>query len=321
MIVEVQHETCLTYSDSVTESLAEVRMEPVSDEHQSCRSFSLMIKPGAEVFRYQDGFGNRVHHFNVLSACRTLGVVAASVVETHPANGRLASSRATWPLNLEALEMPCYGFLGFRGPVRATPLLEPLLERLCPNEGCLVGEFVLRVADYIAHHFEYARDVTLASSPIDDLLSQGKGVCQDFTHLMIAVLRSFQIPARYVSGYIHRPNKDSQSHAWVEAWLPDVGWCGIDPTNRTEVNEHFIKVAVGRDFSDVAPNKGVYRGRAEEGILVRVETRALERLPSLQWQEKLPPFEVPLTPVMARSRHALTTAYDDGSQQQQQQQQ
>ena len=98
--------------------------------------------------------------------------------------------------------------------------------------------------------------MTLASSPVDDVLEQGKGVCQDFTHLMIAVLRSFGVPARYVSGYVHRPNKESQSHAWCEVWLPDLGWVGIDPTNDCPVTEHFIKVAVGRDFTDVPPNKG-----------------------------------------------------------------
>ena len=166
-------------------------------------------------------------------------------------------------------------------------------------------------------HFEYARDVTLASSPIDDVLEQGKGVCQDFTHLMIAVLRSFGVPARYVSGYIHRPNKESQSHAWCEAWLPDLGWVGIDPTNDCLVDEHFIKVAVGRDFTDVPPNKGVYRGRARESISVRVETRELERLPSLSWQEQLPPLNVPLTAIRPAPRASADS--EPESQQQQQQ--
>ena len=102
-----------------------------------------------------------------------------------------------------------------------------------PPPGVPLGEWVLSVSQYIQGHFEYARDVTSASSPIDDLLQHQKGVCQDFAHLMIAILRSCGVPARYVSGYIHRPNKDSQSHAWCEVWLPDLGWFGIDPTNGT----------------------------------------------------------------------------------------
>jgi transglutaminase-like putative cysteine protease len=317
MIIEIQHETCLAYSDAVTESMAEFRMEPASDENQSCRSFYLSISPASEVFRYQDGFGNRVHHFNVLNSCQKLRVVAASVVETHPVPSPLAESRVTYPIDLAALDVSGYGFLTLSGPVSPTPLLDPLLERLKPSPGQRIGEFVLEVADYIANSFTYARDVTLATSPIDDLLTQGKGVCQDFTHLMIAILRAYGIPARYVSGYIHRANKESQSHAWCEAWLPEAGWCGIDPTNRTAVDESFVKVAAGRDFSDVSPNKGVYHGRAEECIFVRVETRSLGRLPSLSWQEALPPFEVPLVPIAARFRNG-TPAQNHQSQQQQQ---
>ncbi len=110
--------------------------------------------------------------------------------------------------------------------------------------------------------------------PIDDVLTHGKGVCQDFTHLMIAILRSWDVPARYVSGYIHRTNKESQSHARCEAWLPDLGWVGIDPTNDQLPDERFVKVAIGRDFTDVPPNKGVYRGKAEESILAAWEIEA-----------------------------------------------
>jgi transglutaminase-like putative cysteine protease len=132
---------------------------------------------------------------------------------------------------------------------------------------------------------------------------------------MIAVLRCFEIPARYISGYIHRPNKHSQSHAWCEAWFPDLGWVGLDPTNDRLVDDHFVRVAVGRDFSDVPPNKGVYRGGAAESISVRVETRALEKLPALSWQELLPPLNVPLTAIVSRFRAAPRFVEEDQAQQ------
>jgi transglutaminase-like putative cysteine protease len=150
---------------------------------------------------------------------------------------------------------------------------------------------------------------------VDDVLEQGKGVCQDFTHLMIAVLRSFGVPARYVSGYLHRPNKDSQSHSWCEVWLPELGWVGIDPTNNCQVGDAFIKVAVGRDFADVPPNKGIYRGQAQEEITVRVESRQLDVLPSLSWQEQLPPLNVPLVP-MIRSLPRVVMVVPEGESQQ-----
>jgi transglutaminase-like putative cysteine protease len=317
MILEVQHETRLEYTEAVIESMAEVRMEPASDSDQSCRSFHLAVSPPTELFRYQDGFGNRVHHFNLLPPHAAVRILAASIVETHSRSRDLTSSEAVWPLGLDTMDLGVLDFLRFRGPVRPTPHLSPVLENLRPAAGTRLLQFAMQVAEYIQTRFEYARDVTLATSPIDDLLKQGKGVCQDFTHLMIAVLRSHDVPARYVSGYIHRPGQESQSHAWCEVWLPDLGWLGIDPTNNRLVNEHFIKVAIGRDFSDVPPNKGIYRGQAQEQIFVRVETRELDRLPSLSWQEQLPPLHAPLTAILPRTRWG--TGLEDESQEQQQQ--
>jgi transglutaminase-like putative cysteine protease len=317
MILEVQHETRFEYTEPVAEWMTEVRMEPGSSADQSCHSFHLAVSPPAELFRFQDGFGNRVHHFNLPAVSRSVSLLAASVVETHPRPRDPLFSSATYPLALDDAPLEVLDFLLCRGPVAPTPRLAPLLQDLQPRTGTRLGSFVCDVCHYVHTHFEYARDATLATSPIDDLLEHGKGVCQDFTHLMIALLRSFEVPARYVSGYIYRPNKESQSHAWCEVWLPDVGWFGIDPTNDRPAGDHFVAVAVGRDFSDVPPNKGVYRGRGQESIFVRVETRELERLPSLSWQEQLPPLNVPLTAIVP-SRSRLRAADSGDSEQQQQ---
>jgi len=316
MILEIQHETRFDYTETVKESVTEVHMEPVSDEHQTCRSFHLDVGPATQQFRYQDGFGNTVHHFDILGGHDQVRILAASLVETHPRSVDLDQSKTVWLLVPDSARLEALDFLRFRGPIQPTPLLDPLLQQLRPAHGTPLGPFVKSVSHYIHTHYQYARDVTLANSPIDHLLQEGKGVCQDFTHLMIALLRSFNIPARYVSGYIHRPKKESQSHAWCEAWLPDLGWVGVDPTNDCVIQDHFVKVAVGRDFSDVPPNKGVYRGRGEESISVRVESRALERLPSLSWQHQLPPFDVPLTAIAGRMSLSPAPA-DEESQQQQ----
>lgn len=317
MILEVQHETRLEYSEPVSESIAEVRMEPASDAAQSCRSFHLAVTPPAAVARYTDGFGNRVHHFNVMPAHVEVRVLSASVVQTHPPGWDLSRCLARYPFEPPADQLELYDFLHLRGPARPTPMLTPLLDALRPAAGAPLPEVVLAVCRHIHAHFEYAPRVTLASSPIDDVLRHGKGVCQDFTHLMIALLRSFAIPARYVSGYVHRPGKESQSHAWCEAWLPGLGWVGLDPTNDRLVDECFVKVAIGRDYSDVPPNKGVYRGKGTETISVRVSTRPLEALPSLAWQEQLPPLDVPLTAIVSARRALEMVAEDDASQQQQ----
>ncbi len=316
MILEVQHETRFEYTEAVAEWVSEVRMEPASDARQSCHSFHLAVSPAAEAYRYQDGFGNHVHHFNLLAIRGQVRILAASIVETAPEPCGSAASVATYPCDLGDARLEALDFLKFRGPIRPGPRLVRLVETLRPARGARLAEAVARIGTYIHDHFEYARDVTLASSPIDDVLEHGKGVCQDFTHLMIAVLRSLGVPARYVSGYIHRPDKQSQSHAWCEALLPDAGWVGIDPTNDCPADEYFVKVATGRDFTDVPPNRGVFRGRAEESIFVRVETRQMERVPSLSWQEQLPPLNVPLTAIV--SPRPARRGDDEGAEQQQQ---
>ena len=317
MILEIQHETEMEYSLPVSEWLCELRMEPVSDGGQRCHSFQISVGQPVNLCQYLDGFGNRVHHFNLLRPPMTLRILAASVVETEDNGiGPMASqttfsaggSADDWQLPIETLD-----YLPLRGPVQATPLLKPLLAELRPPPRLRVGMWVCQVAESIRGRFEYAGDVTDASSPIEHLLSRGKGVCQDFTHLMIAILRSYDVPARYVSGYIHRENKESQSHAWCEVWLPDIGWTGFDPTNGCPIDRHFVKTAVGRDFTDVPPNKGIYRGVGDERIKVRVATRTLDRLPSLSWHDHLQPLDVPVHSVVR-----TVPQFDDEAEAQQQ---
>lgn len=316
MILEVQHETTMAYSAPVGEWRCELRMEPINDAGQRCHSFQLNVSQPATIHRYRDGFGNRVHHFNLLQPQQTIRLLAASIVETEDAGIGPMASQAVFPADTESLPLETLEYLSLRGPVAATMRLGPHLEQLRPRAGLRIGMWVCQVAEYIRGNFEYARDVTDSGSPIDHLLQYGKGVCQDFTHLMIAILRRNGVPARYVSGYIHRGDRDSQSHAWCEVWLPDLGWSGFDPTNGCPINGHFAKTAIGRDFTDVPPNKGVYRGSGVEQIDVRVGTRVLERLPSLAWHDQLPPLDVPVQSVV-RTAAAGESLFEEQQQQQQ----
>src|ERR1700720_3739446 len=186
MILEIQHETCFDYTEPVKESVTEVRMQPVSDDHQTCQSFHLKVSPATQQFWYDDGFGNSVHHFDILGAHSQVRILAASVVETHPRRHDLDASKASWPLNLDSATLEVLDFLRFRGPVQGTPRLDPLVEELRPQNRTALGPFVFAVSHHIHTHYEYARDVTLVNSPIDHLLEKRKGVCQDFSHLMVA---------------------------------------------------------------------------------------------------------------------------------------
>src|SRR4029079_15644523 len=137
--------------------------------------------------------------------------------------------------------------------------------------------------DLINQRFTYKSGVTTAASPSTEMLEHGAGVCQDFTHLMIGIARALRIPARYVSGYLHPESERfrgyTQTHAWAELYFPSTGWIGFDPANRCMAGEHLVKTAVGRDFRDVPPNKGVYRGQAKEAMGVQVHSEALKQVP------------------------------------------
>jgi transglutaminase-like putative cysteine protease len=195
MILEIQHETRLEYAAPVTEEFTEVRMEPVSDADQSCRSFHLRVAPSADVSRYQDGFKNRVHHFNLHTPHAHVNILAASVVETHPRKVDPRSTPGVVPLAEEALPLETLAYLGSHGPIRPTPLLNPVLDAIRPPTGTNLGAAVALVSRFIKEEFGYAQYVTHASSPIDDVLRERKGVCQDFAHLMIGILRSFGMPS------------------------------------------------------------------------------------------------------------------------------
>ncbi len=145
MILEVQHETRFEYTAPVTETVAEVRMEAASNADQSCRSFALSVSPPAEVFRYQDGLGNSVHHFNVLATHQEVRIRAASVIETHPRPRNLTASRARYPLDVTDADLEVLDFLKMGGPVRPTPLLVPLLEALRPRRNARGGSRVAGV--------------------------------------------------------------------------------------------------------------------------------------------------------------------------------
>ena len=293
-------------------------MEPVSDADQSCHSFHLAVSPATELFRYPGRLRQSRPPLQPAGAARAgahpgrqhrRDASPAARPGRQPGHlSRSTSTRSTWT---------CWTSCSSAARSAARRCWQPLLDALRPEPGHAPGRpGRARSLGYICSHFEYARDVTLASSPIDDVLEHGKGVCQDFTHLMIAVLRSFGVPARYVSGYIHRPNKESQSHAWCEAWLPDLGWVGIDPTNDR---------LVGRAFRQGGGRPRLHRRAAEQGHLsrpgagvdlrARRDARRWNGLPSLSWQEQLPPLNVPLTAILPRP-HGNPVPGDEDQQQQ-----
>jgi transglutaminase-like putative cysteine protease len=142
------------------------------------------------------------------------------------------------------------------------------------DPGKPVMEIVEQCSQYIFTNFQYIKGITNIETTVAEILEHRSGVCQDFAHVMLEILRSLQIPSRYVSGYIC-PNKNGMrgegaTHAWVEAWIPGFGWTGIDPTNNAWVTNHHVKLAVGRNFNDCSPIKGTFKGLARQSLSVFV---------------------------------------------------
>ena len=141
----------------------------------------------------------------------------------------------------------------------------------------ILSRDLLRLSDTLHNSFHYVPGSTSVASPIEHILESGRGVCQDYAHVMIAIARSWGIPARYVSGYLHITGPDGEevqenaTHAWVECLLPELGWVGFDPVNKSVSDERHVRIAVGRDYQDVSPTRGVYRGGGQTRLDVNVQ--------------------------------------------------
>ncbi len=283
MLLKITHETDLSYSDLISESVMELRMAPRQEQDQHRLSFGLAIGPTTSVSSYFDWLGNTVHTFTITPFHKRICIVATSVVETERPGRPVERFKDQWPIGPDSYDYSVYDYLQFGGPIVDSPQLRELTEYLQPREGTALGEIALRMLHLIDDKFKYKKGITNAASPITDVLKNGAGVCQDFSHLMIGLARSLKIPARYVSGFIHpdaqRYRGYTQTHAWCELLFPSAGWIGFDPANRCVVGGNFVKVAVGRDFRDVPPNKGVYRGNAKDSINVAVRSEELENIP------------------------------------------
>jgi transglutaminase-like putative cysteine protease len=280
MLLEIRHVTQYRYDEPVRESVMEVWMQPQRSARQRLVSFALDVDPPAKVFSYADNFGNAVYHFDVPQPHDQLTITARSAVDTQvPQDLPETLDRGEWDrLRSEFVRGDKFDYLQPHGYARDSDALHAFTREVGIDElrhtDPLTAMRELNLAIYNA--FDYEAGVTRADSPIDDVLLARKGVCQDFAHVMIAVCRSWDIPARYVSGYLFtnrsagdRSDPDA-SHAWVEVFLPSLRWVGFDPTNKIEAGERHVVCAVGRDYSDVPPSRGVFKGVAESQLAVGV---------------------------------------------------
>jgi transglutaminase-like putative cysteine protease len=288
MIYSARHVTTFGYDPPIRESVMEVRMQPRSDAQQRCLTFYLDVFPRANVMVYRDFSGNMVHHFDIPRRHARARVTAQAVVEVLPVPVPEAATAGDWE-SLDGL-IATGDFWEFLLPsnyARPSDLLNSFAAEVKIHKCATPLEFVLSLNHTIYQAFQYVPNSTEVDSPIDETLQTRAGVCQDFAHITIALLREYHIPARYVSGYLYHSRQsndrspDSATHAWVEAYVPGPGWIGLDPTNDVLAGERHIRVALGRDYADVPPTRGVYKGEAESELGVTV-TVALADAPPPQ---------------------------------------
>jgi transglutaminase-like putative cysteine protease len=320
LIYSVRHVTTFRYEPAVRESVMEVRMQPRSEANQSCLSFTLDVNPPANITQYRDFTGNTVHHFDIAGSHTEVKVTAQSTVQVQEAGAPRPSEAGDWP-DLDALTAgdDYWEMLLPSQFAHSSEALEQLAKELKCERRLGPLELLTELNEGIYKLFAYVPNSTKVDSPIEDALQTRQGVCQDFAHIMIALVRPLHIPCRYVSGYLfHRETEDGQkdrslegaSHAWVEALVPRLGWIAFDPTNDLIGGDRHIRVAIGRDYADVPPTRGVYKGEAQSELSVAVTVSPSDA----------PPPEPPAPSIVIQSRPVYARVHSRNEQEQQQQQ-
>jgi transglutaminase-like putative cysteine protease len=291
-------------------------MQPRTDFRQRCQSFSINIDPRASMMMYRDFYGNAVHNFDIPERHRVIEVVAQAIVDVLPARDLDAELVGGWnELDERVAQTDYWEMLLPSHFAMPTELLEKLAAELDLRRRGNPLELLQELNGKLYQIFDYAPNTTEVDSPIDHALETRQGVCQDFAHIMIALVRQLKIPCRYVSGYLYHEAKSQDrspvgaTHAWVEAYLGELGWVAFDPTNNLEGCDRHVRVAVGRDYSDVPPTRGVYKGEAESELSVMVTVLPVDA----PEPEEMPPTTV----IRSRSRNAEANAELEQQQQQQ----
>ena len=291
MRFRLTHRTHYRYAGTASESFMEARLTPVHDDRQRLLTRELVTTPASNLHTYTDYFGNIVETFSIVQRHRELMLECRSEVETTPMEPpastldiSVSEARQMW----RGDKLGLFEFLMPSPAVQLSAAVNQLANQFFPP-GVTLGPGLLKFMAWIKETFRYAPDTTQLATPVATVLRTHAGVCQDFAQVMLAVLRSAEIPSRYVTGYIetetqrkaseaHRAPRligASESHAWVEVCLPGGFWWPLDPTNNCIAGERHVKVATGRDYHDATPTRGVFKGTHTEKLSVAVHMQRL----------------------------------------------
>ena len=260
MRIRIEHTPTFTYDQPISEAYTEMRLRPLDGSGQHCLSFILTTEPYGEALKYNDRFGNDVRHFNVIQQHQRVMVSAISEVLT-PADILLP------PEPLSPLDE--YDYLAESHYATTNREIQQFASaHAIPNDPEATA---LALMHAVYTTIKYEKSVTDVSTTAAQSLSLGCGVCQDFSHILLAACRSQGIPARYVSGYLYNTGYQAATHAWVDVHLAGLGWRSLDSTHNQPQNAQYVRVAIGRDYADVPPTRGIFVGNGHETMDVSVK--------------------------------------------------
>ena len=283
----IEHVSRFAYSEPVRRCIMSLCLQPLQAPGQRLLSFSVKTTPPAKLTTETDPFGNTRHVLTLHRDHDILEVVSTSEVETEPPPAlpeRLGVS--AWDeIRSMGADPKWWDFTGPSPLAHPSPALSEFVAQLGvePRGDPLVD--LLALSDALNDAFEYIPGVTSVDSTIDDFLASGRGVCQDYTHVLVAIARSWGVPTRYVSGYLYVTDPGSghpgsafgaATHAWAETRLPHLGWIGLDPTNRSLPDQKYVRIAIGRDYRDVPPTRGVIEGGGDSKLEIDVRMTLLQ---------------------------------------------
>lgn len=272
---EIIHRTEYAYASPVRESFNEVRLQPFSDASQHVDDFLLKILPAGRLRHYHDFYSNVVHHFEIPEAHSTLSIESRTRVTITPPPP--LDAIALFPLARigEAANQPrVFEFLPDSRYVElSTEAWKMALDATADVSDTWLA--ALAIMHYVHGQFKYESNSTAVHTHMREVLKEKHGVCQDFAHVMIGLCRVLKIPALYVSGYLATETA-SATHAWMEVFIPGIGWRGLDPTHNRQTDATYVKIGVGRDYADVAPVRGNYKGTTDHKMTVKVSITRLE---------------------------------------------
>ncbi|WP_404405572.1 transglutaminase domain-containing protein [Jeotgalibacillus malaysiensis] len=283
MKYEITHINSFNYTTTVDQSMNEIRLKPRTDECQRLLAYRTELTPAALTKEYQDIWGNNVESFFIAEMHQSLEVKTISTIsiQRSPFIERIDYSPEMKSIFHSKIFRQQY--LPFLNQTMYTYVTQDQVNKVVNEIGNTENpvRFSLDLMKYVYDLFTYDPEATDVNTKATESIEDCKGVCQDYAHVMIGLLRAHNIPARYISGYLYVGEDsalvgDAATHAWVEVMVPGIGWVGLDPTNNVEALENHIRIGVGRDYADVSPLQGVYRG-GEQELDVKVSVKLLDQ--------------------------------------------